>query len=103
MFAVVGLSACGGIPGDAVVQVNGSSITKATFNHWMAVAASSSTGSTGSKPVIPEPPNYTACIAHLAATSPKPEKGQKPPTTAQLKSECETQYKSLQTDRKSVV
>ncbi len=98
LFALVGLSACGGIPGDAVVQVNGNSITKSTFNHWMAVAASSSTVATGSKPVIPEPPSYTACIAHLAATAPKPEKGQKAPTTAQLKTECETQYKSLQTE-----
>jgi foldase protein PrsA len=98
LFAVVGLSACGGIPGDAVVQVNGNAITKSTFNHWMAVASSSNTVSTGSKPVIPEPPNYTACIAHLAATAPKPEKGQKAPTTAQLKTECETQYKSLQTE-----
>jgi foldase protein PrsA len=98
LFALVGLSACGGIPGNAVVQVNGNPITKTAFNHWMAVAASSSSVSTGSKPVIPEPPNYTACIAHLAATSPKPEKGQKAPTTKQLKTECETQYKSLQSE-----
>jgi hypothetical protein len=33
------LSACGaGIPGDAVVQVDGASITKATFDHWMKIA-----------------------------------------------------------------
>jgi foldase protein PrsA len=98
LFAVIGLAACGGIPGDAVVQVNGNAISKDAFNHWMAVAASSSSVSTGSKPVIPEPPNYTACIAHLAAIAPKPEKGQKAPTTAQLKTECATQYKSLQTE-----
>jgi foldase protein PrsA len=98
LFAVVGLAACGGIPGDAVVQVDGNAITKATFNHWMGVAASSSSVTPGSKPVIPEPPNYTACIAHLAATAPKPAKGQKAPTTAQLKTECATQYKSLQTE-----
>ena len=96
LFALVGLSACGGIPGNAVVQVNGTPITKDTFNHWMAVAASSTATSAGAKPVIPEPPNYTACIAHLAATSPKPAKGQKPPTTQELKAECEQQYKSLQ-------
>ncbi len=45
---------------------------------------------------MPEPPNYTACIAHLAKIAPKPAKGQKAPTTAQLKTECETQYKALQ-------
>jgi len=94
LFALAGLSACGGgIPGNAVVQINGSSITKDTFNHWMAVAASSSAGP---KPVVPEPPNYTACIAHLAATTAKPAKGQKAPSTAQLKSQCATQYKALQ-------
>ncbi len=94
-FAVVGLAACGGIPGNAVVQVGGTPITKATFEHWMSVAASS-TGATGAKPAIPDPPDYTACIAHLEATTAKPAKGQSKPTTAQLKSECEQQYKSLQ-------
>ncbi len=97
LFAITGLAACGGgIPGNAVVNVGGAqAITKDAFNHWMSVAAASSAASTGGKAVVPEPPNYTACIAHLAATSPKPEKGQKAPTTAQLKTECATQYKSL--------
>jgi foldase protein PrsA len=100
LFAVVGLSACGGgIPGNAVVQVGGTPITKATFDHWMGVASASTsatTGATAAKPVIPEPPNYTACVAHLAATAPKPAKGQSAPTTAALKTQCEQQYKSLQ-------
>jgi foldase protein PrsA len=99
-FAVIGLAACGGgIPGNAVVQVNGTPITKTTFEHWMSVASAStasSTGTTGAKPAIPVPPDYTACIAHLEATAPKPAKGQAKPTSAQLKSECEQQYKSLQ-------
>jgi foldase protein PrsA len=97
-FVVAGLSACGGIPGDAVVQVNGNSITKATFAHWLSIAAASSATTAGAKPVLPEPPNYTACIAHLKAVAPKPAKGQSAPTEAQLKSECEQQYKSLQTE-----
>ncbi len=95
-----GLAACGGggIPGDAVVQVNGTGITKTAFAHWMGVAAASSATGTTEKPAVPEPPNYTTCIAHLAKTAAKPEKGQKAPTTAQLKTECETQYKSLQSE-----
>lgn len=98
LFALVGISACGGIPGDAVVQVSGTPIAKTAFEHWMKVAsASSATGST-EKPVIPEPPNYTACVAHLAATTAKPAKGQKAPTTAELKSQCATEYKSLQSE-----
>ncbi len=97
LFALVGLSACGGIPGDAVVQVDGKPISKTTFHHWLGVAAVSTTGNQGStKPVLPEPPNYTACIARLAATAPKPAKGQSAPTTAQLKQQCEQQYKALQ-------
>jgi foldase protein PrsA len=99
-FALVGLSACGGIPGNAVVQVGGNSITKATFAHWMSVAAASSAtttpGTTAPKPVVPDPPTYTACIAHLEATAPKPAKGQPKPTSAQLKTECQQQYQTLQ-------
>ncbi len=98
LFALVGISACGGIPGDAVVQVGGTPISKTAFDHWMGVAAASSSAGTTEKPAVPEPPNYTTCIAHLTKTAPKPAKGQKAPTTAQLKSECETQYKSLQSE-----
>src|SRR5439155_984706 len=88
--------ACGGIQGDALVSVDGKPIKKTTFKHWMGVAAaatSTSAEGASAKPVIPEPPNYTACIAHLEATTPKPAKGQPPPTRAQLKSQAEvTKY-----------
>ena len=98
----VTLTACGssGIPSNAVVSVDGTPITSATFNHWMTVAASSSAasttpGQTAPKAVVPDPPAYTACIAHLEATAPKPAKGQAKPTTAALKSQCEQQYTAL--------
>ena len=95
-FAAVGLAACGGgVPGNAVAQVGGTPITKETFEHWMSVAAASTATTPGEKPTIPVPPDYSACIAHLEATSPKPAKGQPKPTKAQLKSQCEQQYKSL--------
>jgi foldase protein PrsA len=98
LFALVGLAACGGIPGNAVVQVSGTPVTKDSFNHWMRIAAAASApaaGAAAAKPVIPDPPNYKACIAHLQATTPAPAKGQTAPTTAQLKSQCEQQYKQL--------
>ena len=98
LFAAVAIAACGGIPGNAVVSVNGTAISKDTFNHWMSVASASSSSASTEKPIVPEPPNYSACIAHLAATAPKPAKGQKKPTTAELKSECEQEYKSLQSE-----
>jgi foldase protein PrsA len=98
-FVSLALVACGGgIPGNAVVQVNGTPITKAAFEHWIGVAASSTGATTGAKPAAPVPPNYTACIAGLKATAPKPAKGQTAPTEATLKTQCETQYKSLQTE-----
>jgi foldase protein PrsA len=99
LFALLSLSACGGIPGNAVVQVGGSPVTKDAFKHWMGIAATASSATAGAaaaKPVIPEPPDYKACIAHLQATTPAPAKGQTAPTAAQLKSQCEQQYKQLQ-------
>lgn len=98
----VTLTACGGggIPGNAVVSVNGTPISTATFNHWMAVAAGSSAasatpGQAAPKTVVPDPPTYKACIAHLEATAPKPAKGQAKPTPAALKTQCEQQYTTL--------
>lgn len=99
LFALVGISACGGISGDAVVQVGGTAITKDAFNHWMEVAsASNKIAGSSEKTVVPEPPEYTKCVAHLKATAPKPAKGQAAPTAAKLKTECQTQYKALQTE-----
>jgi foldase protein PrsA len=98
LFALVGLSACGGggIPGNAVAQVNGTPITTTAFKHWIKVAAvSSASGPLTKNPVAPEPPEYTACIAHLKEIAPAPAKGQSPPTAAVLKKECEAQYKGL--------
>jgi foldase protein PrsA len=95
-FASLALVACGGgLPSNAVVQVGSNPITKATFEHWMGVAsASGSTTPGAAKPAVPVPPAYTACIASAKAAA-KPVKGQKPPTEAALKSQCEQQYTSL--------
>jgi foldase protein PrsA len=97
-IVVLAAAGCGGIPGNAVVQVGSTPLTKTTFTHWMTVAATSSKASPTAKAVIPDPPNYTACIANLTATAPKPVKGQKAPTPQQLKTQCAQQYKSLKTE-----
>ncbi|MHB1468105.1 MAG: peptidyl-prolyl cis-trans isomerase [Solirubrobacteraceae bacterium] len=100
-FASIGLAACGGgLPGDAVVDVHGTSITKSTFNHWMTIASASTSATTGKtgKVVVPEPPKYTECIAHLKETEAKPAKGQKAKTEAELKKTCEEQYKAYKTE-----
>ncbi|HEX4467786.1 MAG TPA: peptidyl-prolyl cis-trans isomerase [Solirubrobacteraceae bacterium] len=94
-FAVFALAACGGgIPGDSVVKVGGTAIKKTTFDHWLRVALVSNVSGT-KKVVVPEPPEYKACIAQQAETE-KSTKGAKPKTTAQLKKQCAETYKSLQ-------
>ena len=101
LCALVGLSACGGggIPGNAVVKVDKTPITKAAFNHWITVAAvSGASGPFAAKPVAPVPPEYKQCIAHLQELA-KAELAAKKikviPTAATLKNQCAQQYKSL--------
>jgi foldase protein PrsA len=78
------------VPSNAVVSVDGTPVTQTAFKHWMSVAAVSTAAGQASKPVAPEPPNYTACIAHLEETA---RKEKTKPTG--LKKQCETQYKGL--------
>jgi foldase protein PrsA len=94
----VGVGGCGGIPGDAVVRVNDSSITTATLRHWMLIAASSSTNASSAGATLPQPPQYRACIAGLQASAPKPAKGQRPPSHSQLKAQCAQQYTALKNE-----
>jgi foldase protein PrsA len=104
MFAVIALSACGsssGIPGNAVVKVGSTPLTKTTFTHWMSVAAIS--GQTAAsplakKPAVPVPPEYTACVTHLQEVAREELAAKKIkaiPTTAKLKTACEQQYQTL--------
>lgn len=89
------LSACGGLPADAVAQVEGSAITTATLGHWMRIAAAATGASEGSA-AVPVPPLYTACIAKLAASQPaKPTKAQPSLTHAQMKTQCAQRYTAL--------
>ncbi|WP_272476277.1 peptidyl-prolyl cis-trans isomerase [Baekduia alba] len=93
------LSACGdsGVPGNAVVDIGGDTIKTSTFDHWLNVAATSQqqqTGATGAA-VLPDPPNYTKCIANKKKTATKPAKGQPNPTDATYKSQCAQEYNAL--------
>jgi len=95
--ALIGVSAtvaaCGGVPGNAVATVDGDSIDKADFTHWMNVAAKTS-GQPGA--AVPDPQaGYKACIAAKRKATPAPAKGQPKVTDAQLKTQCEQEYKTL--------
>jgi parvulin-like peptidyl-prolyl isomerase len=105
-LVVAALAACGGnsIPGDSVARVKDTSIKKDSFNHWLTVAALSSASQTdptaaasGKRPnvAIPDPPDFTKCVAAAKKAAPKPAKGQTTPSDATYKKQCQQQYASL--------
>jgi foldase protein PrsA len=83
---------CGGVPGNAVATVDGNSIEKNDFDHWLTVAAKSG-GQSGA--AAPKPPSYADCVKQKRKTTPKPAKGQPKVTDSQLKSQCKQEYDSL--------
>jgi foldase protein PrsA len=83
---------CGGVPGDAVATVDGTSISKSDFDHWMTVAAKSG-GQSGA--AAPKPPAFADCIKQKRKTTPAPAKGQPKVTDSQLKTQCKQEYNSL--------
>ena len=89
----VAVSACGGVPGNAVATVDGEPIQKSSFDHWMNVLAKSS----GQAGAPPSPSHRTTRRAspQLRKTAPKPAKGQPKVTDASLKSQCKQQYNAL--------
>jgi len=89
------LSACGdSVPGNAVARVGDNSITRADFNRWFGVAASSNPATAGNKSAY-DPPNYTGCVAKKTKDAPKPAKGQPATTPAQYKGQCKQEYEGL--------
>lgn len=87
------VTGCGsGVPADSVATVDGTSIKKSEFEHWLSVASKQQAVS-GQTAVVPDPPNYTKCVAALQKVP--VAKGQAKPTAAALKSQCEQQYEGL--------
>jgi foldase protein PrsA len=88
------LAGCGdgGIPGNAVAEVDGTAIEKTDFEHWLNIAAKSS-GQPGA--AVPKPPQFTECIAQAKKTAAKPAKGQPKQTDADFKKQCQQQYDQL--------
>jgi foldase protein PrsA len=86
------VAACGGVPGNSVATVDGESVTKTDFSHWLNVAAKSSGQANAA---VPDPPDYTKCVAQKRKTTPAPAKGQPKVTDAQLKTQCKTEYGQL--------
>jgi foldase protein PrsA len=93
LAATVAVAAgCGGVPGNAVAEVDGTPIEKDAFEHWMAVASKSS-GTKGAK--VPDAPDFEQCVAAKKKTAPKPAAGQPKTTDKQLKDQCKQEYDAL--------
>jgi len=97
----LGLAACGdeGVPGNAVAKVQDESIKRATFDHWMKIAAIGSAAQSGQKQAtsakVPDAPDFEQCVAQKRAAAGKPAKGQPKTTDAALKKQCQQTYDQL--------
>jgi foldase protein PrsA len=83
---------CGGVPGNAVAEVDGDAIEKSTFDHWLAVASKAGGQATAA---APKPPEFAQCVTQKRKTTPKPAKGQPKVTDTQLKTQCKQEYEGL--------
>jgi foldase protein PrsA len=99
-FAVVGLGAalvagCGNeIPSGAVAKVGDSTITQDEFDKWLQTAVAGQVQ--GGAAATPDPPEFTKCVA-AKKKAPVPE-GQKKPTDAALKKQCEQEYETIKNE-----
>ena len=86
------LAGCGdSIPGDSVATVDGTNIEKADYEHWLGIAAKAG----GPDATVPEPPDFTECIAAAKKAAAKPQEGQPKQTDADYKKQCQQQYDQL--------
>jgi foldase protein PrsA len=93
LSALVAVGAgCGGVPGNAVATVDGTTIDKDAFNHWMNVAVK-----TNGQPnaTVPDSPDFAKCVEEKKKSNPKPAKGQPKQTDDQLKAQCKQEYDAL--------
>jgi foldase protein PrsA len=91
------ISGCGGgVPSDSVAKVGDANITKSEFTHWLTAAAKQQAQSTGARPTqvaVPDPPNFSNCVA-AKGKQPVP-KGVPKPDPKALKSQCQQEYDGL--------
>ncbi|MBA2644772.1 MAG: hypothetical protein H0U80_04945, partial [Solirubrobacterales bacterium] len=87
-----GFAGCGGIPGNAVAEVDGESIQKSDFDTLMGVVAKAGGQSAAA---VPTPPQFTQCVAEKRKAQPKPANGQAAPGDTELKSQCKAEYEAI--------
>ena len=90
--SMAALAACGNdVPPGAVAKVGDETITQDEFNKWVETAVKSQ--AQGGSAVVPDPPDYTKCVA-AKKKAPTPS-GQGKQTDASLKKQCKTEYETL--------
>ena len=99
----LGVAACGGgMPGNSVATVGDQTIKRDTFDHWMKIItisqASQTNPNAAKTAAVPDPPDYTKCVAAKKKTAPKPAKGQPETTDAQFKTQCQQQYDQFKSE-----
>jgi len=72
------------IPAEDVAVVDGTPITTASFEHWLQVLTYSNAAQAGGAPVVPDPPDFTNCIAEAHKIAKLSHE-----TTQRLKNDCE--------------
>ena len=97
--AALVLAACGNdVPSGSVAKVGDTEIKKAEFDRWLQAAARQQSQSQPGQPAapttVPDPPNFTRCIAAKKKATP-PQQGAAPPSDDQLKAQCKQEYDGL--------
>jgi foldase protein PrsA len=92
VLGAAAFTGCGNdVPAGAVAKVGDATITQEEFDKWLNTAARGN--AQGGAAVVPDPPDYTKCVAAKSKT-PVP-KGQKQPTDDALKKQCKSEYDQL--------
>lgn len=82
------IAACGGdddsneVPSNAVASVDGTPVTKADYERWVAIMARSN-----GSPEVPDPPTYARCIAGIQAAA-RRVRGQRVPSDSAARAQC---------------
>jgi foldase protein PrsA len=94
--AGLAFAGCGNdVPSNSVAKIGDTVIKKDDFNHWFNAAAKQQAQATGggTAAVVPDPPNFTKCVA--ARMAQKTPKGVPKPTPASAKTQCKQEFDGL--------
>lgn len=82
------IAACGGdddsndVPSNAVASVDGTPVTKADYERWVAIMAKSN-----GAPVVPDPPTYARCVTGIQEAA-RRVRGQRVPSDSAARAQC---------------